>query len=202
MQCCVSSFLAFTLLPLWVFCRLCFVLVFSFVFFPYTYLCYLYWQKWDLPAAYGLLDICLATQQWNDLGRKKEKIPVRKNAWKIWVHWGESLAVSAFQDEWMSMFNSKTWIKQMFSKLIFNMSNCISLSLCHVLLHVFFLDPVRGIQFGSFRNSLSALRNGIEGRVLSRFWPPEVLLMTQTMMYTKDLWSFDSPGVCILGGGS
>lgn len=40
-----------------------------------------------------------------------------------------SLAVSAFQDEWMSMFNSKTWIKQMFSKLIFNMSNCISLSL-------------------------------------------------------------------------
>jgi len=36
------------------------------------------------------------------------------------------------------------------------MSNCISL--CHVLLHIFFLDPVRGIQFWKLQELLVSIK--------------------------------------------
>lgn len=39
--------------------------------------------------------------------------------------------------------------------------------------------------FGNFRNSLSALRNGIEDSVMSQFWPNKLLSMTQTVNFYR-----------------
>lgn len=56
-------------------------------------------------------------------------------------------------------------LSRCFSELIFNMSNCISVS----IMYFFTFSSWKKHYFGNFRNSLSALRNGIEDSVMSQF---------------------------------
>lgn len=85
----------------------------------------------------------------------------------------------------------------MFSKLIFNMSNCVSL--CHVLLHVFFLDLVIEILFWKLQKLLVSIK-GWNRRFscVSVLTQQTALHDTSHNIYRRSVTPFNNNGVlCI-----